>query len=349
LECREAWSAKCQIYEETILALAFIAFVAGAITSLATSWVLVTRLERVGERFGLSEALLGVVAAFAADTPEITSSISAISQHQRAIGAGVVIGSNVFNLAALLGLGALVSGFIAFHRRVVVLGGFVALWVAAWCLFASTGVFSASVCLGFAGVVLVTYFLILGMRHGNLARLPLPKAFTSWLALAVDEEEVCLEDAIRPSRGRPIDTILAVVALIIVVLASIAMERGASKLGHHFHVADAVVGGIILAAVTSLPNAVAAVHLARRGRGAAALSTALTSNNLNVVAGLLIPGAFVGLAAPSFTGNLTAASYLVLTVLVLIVAYVYRGLSRRSGWAIVAGYVAFVIWLAVVS
>jgi cation:H+ antiporter len=127
------------------------------------------------------------------------------------------------------------------------------------------------------------------------------------------------------------------------------MERGASRLGHHFRVADAVVGGIILAAVTSLPNVVAAVHLARKGRGAAALSTTLASNNLNVVVGLLIPGALIGLAAPSFTGNLTATSYLVLTSLVLIAAFAYRGLSRRSGWVIISGYLAFVIWLLAVS
>ena len=53
---------------------------------------------------------------------------------QPRLGAGVVIGSNVFNLAALLGLGAVVAGRIGLHRRVVVLGGVVAMWVAAVCL-----------------------------------------------------------------------------------------------------------------------------------------------------------------------------------------------------------------------
>jgi len=331
------------------LALAFTAFVVGALVSLATSWVLVTRLERVGERFGLSEALLGVVAALAADAPEITSSISAISQHQRAIGAGVVIGSNAFNLAALLGLGAVVSGFIALHQRVVVLGGFVAIWIAAWCIVASAGLISSLVSLLLASIVLVGYFIVLGLHRNALRRLPLPRVFTSWLSSAVDEEEDELEAAIRPPRGRPIDAILAFGALIVVVASSVAMERSASKLGHHFHIADAVVGGIVLAAVTSLPNAVAAVHLATKGRGAAALSTALTSNNLNVVAGLLIPGALMGLASPSFTGNLTAVTYLVLTALVLVLAFVHRGLSRRSGWVIISGYVVFVVWLVAVS
>ena len=78
------------------------AFLVGALVSLAVSWVLVSRLERVGERLGLSEALLGIVAALAADAPEVTAAVAAIAGHQQRLGAGVVIGSNVFNLAAFL-------------------------------------------------------------------------------------------------------------------------------------------------------------------------------------------------------------------------------------------------------
>jgi hypothetical protein len=40
-------------------------FLAGAMISLATNWLLVSRLERVDERLGPSEALLGLVAALA--------------------------------------------------------------------------------------------------------------------------------------------------------------------------------------------------------------------------------------------------------------------------------------------
>ena len=331
------------------MALAYLAFFLGAAVSLSTSWMLVTRLERVGERFGLSEALLGVVAALAADAPEITSSISAISQHQRVVGAGVVIGSNAFNLAALLGLGAVVSGFVALHRRVVVLGGFVAMWIAICCVLASTGLISPLLSLILSSSVLVGYLILLGLRHDVLAALPLPAKFTRWLASAVEEEEDELSEAIRPPRGRPVDAVVALGALVVVVLASVAMERGAIVLGHRFHVSDAVVGGVALAAVTSLPNAVAALHLATKGRGAAAFSTALNSNNLNVVVGLLIPGAVVGLASTSFSGTFTAATFLVLTGLVLVVAYVRRGLSRRIGWTIIALYLIFVLLLATLS
>ena len=121
-----------------------------------------SRLERVGERLGLSEALLGVVAALAADAPEITASITALSQHQKSIGAGVVIGSSVFNLAALLGLGAAVAGFIALHRRVVLLGGVVGLWVSVVCLAAVEEVLSPLASLAVALVMVVPYLVILG-------------------------------------------------------------------------------------------------------------------------------------------------------------------------------------------
>ena len=69
--------------------VAVCAFALGALVSLATSWLLVTRLERVGERLGFSEALLGLVAALAADAPEITSSVTALVHHERAVGAGI--------------------------------------------------------------------------------------------------------------------------------------------------------------------------------------------------------------------------------------------------------------------
>ncbi len=326
-----------------------LAFALGAVVSLATSWVLVTRLERVGERFGLSEALLGILAALAADTPEITAAISALNQHRASIGAGVVVGSNVFNLAALLGLGAVVAGFIQLHRKVIVLGGAVAAWVAVVCLGTVTGAIGVSLGLGLVLLVLVPYAALLGIRRQTLRFLPLPRRVSSWMASAVDEEELELVVAIRPSRGTPLDALAAAGALVVVVVASIAMERGASTLGAHYHVAEAIVGGLVLAAVTSLPNAVAAVYLASKGRGAAAMSTALNSNSINVLAGLMVPGVLIGLATPSGPGNLIAAWYAGLTVLTLLLAYGARGLGRFAGWIIIACYVTFVVSLLAVT
>ena len=320
-------------------------FVVGALVSLATSWVLVTRLERVGERLGFSEASLGMVAALAADTPEITASITAIAHHQQTVGAGVVLGSNVFNLAALLGLGAVAAGRIALHRRVVVLGGTVAVIVGVACLLSVGGQVSAGVGLGVVLTVLLGYVALLAAHQSILTRLRLPETWSSWVSGAIAEEESELEEAIRPDRGTGGDAMIAAGALLVVLVASVAMEQGASSLGTHFGVPEIVVGGLVLAAVTSLPNAVSGVYLARRGRGAAALSTALNSNSLNVAVGLLLPAVVIGLAKPSTSGVLVAGWYVGLTALTLVLAYAGRGLGRVSGGVIIAAYLAFVVAL----
>src|ERR1700689_3389036 len=315
--------------------------------SLAASWLLVSRLERVGERAGFSEAWLGLVAALAADAPEITSAVTALSRGQASVGAGVVIGSNVFNLAALLGLAAVVAGWIGFHRRGIVLAGGPAVWIAAVCLLTVASVVGPAAGLTLTAVVLVPYVAVLGMRRARMERLRLPARWVRWLLAAVHEEETELADAIRPRRGTWRDAIAAAAALMAVVGASTVMEVAATAVGHRDAGADIVTGGLALAVVTSLPNAVSAVYLARRGRGAAVLSIALNSNAINVVAGLLIPACLAGLGPRSGPGTLVAAWYAGLTVLALALAFRGRGLGRISGAAIIAGYLAFVTALVI--
>ncbi len=326
-------------------------FAAGAAVSLAASWLLVSRLERLGERAGFSEAWLGLVAALAADAPEITSAVTALARGQASVGAGVIIGSNVFNLAALLGLAAVVAGRIAFHRRVVLLAGVPAVWVAAATLLTVT-VLAPAAGLALTAVVLVPYVAVLGMRRARVESLPLPARWTRWLVTAIHEEEDELVETLPAERGRPRpgtwrDAVAAAGALLAVVGASTVMEVAATAAGHRYGVADIVTGGLVLAVVTSLPNAVAAVYLARRGRGAAVLSIALNSNAINVVAGLLIPACVAGLGPPSGQGTLVAAWYAGLTVLSLALAYRGRGLDRTAGAVIIAGYLAFVTALLV--
>jgi len=169
--------------------LAFPVFLAGVVISLSTSYLLVTRLERLGERIGLSEGLLGVVAALAADAPEITSAVTALSTHQQKVGAGVIIGSNVFNLAALLGLGAVTAGGIALHRRVVLLGGVTGIWLAGVCLVVAVGWVPPAAGLALALAVLVPYIILLGSGRARLGRLPVARRWAQWLAVAVSQEE----------------------------------------------------------------------------------------------------------------------------------------------------------------
>src|SRR5204862_5628352 len=112
----------------------------------------------------------------------------------------------------------------ALHRRVIVLGGVVAMWVALVCLAAVLGLVSAPVGLALAVVALGVYLFILAEGPRRLRRLPLPPSWNAWLSSAVREEELELVTAIRPLRGRPRDAVMAAGSLVLVVGARVAME-----------------------------------------------------------------------------------------------------------------------------
>jgi cation:H+ antiporter len=316
-------------------------FVLSAIISLAASTLLVTRLERVGERFGVSEALLGLMAALAADGPEITSAITAIAHGNGTIGVGVTLGSNVFNLAALLGLSALIAGRIALHRRSILLEGGVGLWISLVGLAVVIGLLSAIVGLLLALAAFVPYVAYSAVPAASRPRLNLPGSWSIWLARALAEEELELEVAIRPRPGDARDALVAGASLVAVILASVVMEESATDFGPQIGLVPIVIGGLILAAVTSLPNAVAAIYLASRGRGTAVLSTAFNSNAINVIVGLLIPALILGLGGPSDEATFVALFYVGLTALAIALALRGKGLDWRSGSIIIAGYVIF--------
>jgi Ca2+/Na+ antiporter len=150
--------------------------------------------------------------------------------------------------------------------------------------------------------------------------------------------------AINARRGDARDAVVAGLAIVIVVSASVAMEGAATDLGTQAGVPPIVIGGLVLAAVTSLPNAVTAVYLARRGRGVATLSAAFNSNALNVMVGLLIPAAILGLGASSDDTTFVAASYVILTSVT--VALTLQGsIDRRRGSIIIVGYLIFALGL----
>jgi cation:H+ antiporter len=211
------------------------------------------------------------------------------------------------------------------------------------CPLVVTGALGAAWGLTLTLVVLGAYLAALATEGRGLERLWIPARPAQWLRSAITEEEEELLEAIRPPRGRWPDVALALAALIVVVVASVTMERAAAELGTRYAIPEIVVGGLVLAAVTSLPNAVAAVYLAARGRGAATLSTALNSNTLNVAIGLLLPATILGLGSPTGQTTMITLWYTLLTIAVLGVAYLRHGLGRVAGSLIVAAYAVFIV------
>jgi cation:H+ antiporter len=319
------------------------------VLSLVASGVLIVRLERLGARLGVTEAALGLVAALAADAPEITAAVTALSRGQHDVGVGVVLGSNVFNLAALLGLSAVVAGRVVFDRRVVVVDGVVGGWLAIVCLAVVIGPLSPGIGLLVGSVLFVPYVVVVSTQAQARARLPLPQRLRGVLVAGVRQTEQDLSpaehDLVEVGDGHPgsaRDAVQAVVAVVVVVFASVQMEHTVTDLGGRWGLSPAFVGAVVLAAITSLPNAVAAVYLARRGRGAATLSEAMNSNNINALVGFLLPATVIGVGAGSVLSQTVAIWYVGLTAVSLAVAFWLRGIPRAAGLLIILMYAVFV-------
>jgi cation:H+ antiporter len=319
--------------------VALLLLVGAFVLTVVSSIVLARELDRMGERLGFSEALLGMITALGADAPEIASAVAAVVAGHKGTGVGVVVGSNVFNLAALLGVSALIAGRVRIHRHGLLLNGGVAVVVTIIGAFVALDFLSGGVGLILAVVVLAPYVVLSALHEQARSRLPAP------LREAVAEEQ---RDARRDEFTRPatkLDALAVVPALAVVVGGAYGMVAAAQSLGDRWDVSDLVLGALVLAALTSIPNLIAAVRLARHGRGAACVSEALNSNNANILVGLCVPALILGLGSAS--GIETFAAFWMVGMTIVAVALGFGGgLTRREGGAIVALYVAFAVVVA---
>ena len=321
--------------------VAVLLFIGGLVVTIASSLVLARGFDRVGERLGFSEALLGIVTALGADAPEISSAVVAVVSGHNDTGVGVVVGSNVFNIAALLGLSAVIAGSVRIHRHGLLLNGVVALLVAVVGALLVLRWLPSWAALVLVLLVLAPYVAVSSLHARRLRRLP------SFLREAVQEEQ---RDARRDDYAGPggvYDALVLVPSLAGVVGGATAMVYAAQSLGDRWSVSDVIVGTIVLAALTGIPNVLAAIRLALHGRGAACVSESLNSNNANIAVGLCIPALILGIGIPSGLERFSAAAMVVMTLAAVGLAYSGGGFTRREGALLIALYAVFAVVVCV--
>ena len=108
-----------------------------------------------------------------------------------------------------------------------------------------------------------------------------------------------------------------------------------------------MLGTLVLATLTGVPNAVAAIRLAVQGRGAAVVSETFNSNSLNLIAGAYLPTLFVTAGPMSDAGRMVLWCLLGGTVLATLLFLRRAALTRWDGGLLVAGYVVFAVMVAV--
>jgi Ca2+/Na+ antiporter len=129
------------------------------------------------------------------------------------------------------------------------------------------------------------------------------------------------------------------------------MVEWASKLGCILNIHPAIMGCTLLAAGTSVPDAIGSLLVARNGQGDMAVSNAIGSNVFDILLGLGIPwmlnGLIFGVSLSVDTSNLLPLSYILVGTLVLVyVGTLLSGftLSKALGMFFFALYFVFVAY-----
>ena len=113
------------------VAVAVPLFVVALVVTLVAAATFARRLDRLGAKFGLSEVSIGLLTAVAADGPEVSSALVALIKGSHDASVGVIVGSNTFNLAAMIGVSVLIAGAVRVPRKTLLLEGTVGLAVTA--------------------------------------------------------------------------------------------------------------------------------------------------------------------------------------------------------------------------
>jgi cation:H+ antiporter len=316
-------------------------FLASIALMLAASAVFAKRLDHIGLRLGLPEALLGLLTALAADAPEISSAISALVQHDHAVAVGVVVGSNAFNIAAMLGLSALFTARVRASHEALELEASVGLWLLAVTLAVVAGGIGATAGSGLVAAVVLPYAALLATGPRLARRLRLGAAESRFVRRSFGEQH--RPERTLDSRREALRLVLVLLAALCVIVAgSVGAVRSATDLADRWSVPDAFVGVFVLAILTSLPNAWTGVRFGLQQRGSALMSETLNSNSINIVAGLALPAALGSLGAFSRLAIFDIAWLIAMTTAALVLFAKRGGAGRSAGTFLIVLYAVFV-------
>jgi cation:H+ antiporter len=315
-------------------------FLVSLAVTLGAAATFARRLDRLGAHYGLPEVLVGLLTAMAADGPEVSSALVALFKGAHEASVGVIVGSSAFNLAAMFGLSALLAGGVRVRRDTLLLEGGVALAATGIVIALLLSALPAILAAALLALVVVPYLsrVVGGPRLASRLHAP-------WLVGRAIVDKGDHHPAAHREHHFATHRQLSLMGLdvALIVLGSVGMVQAALSLGERWGIRPALIGVLVLAPLTSFPNALTGVRLGLAERGEALLSEALNSNTINLVAGIAAPALFVTLAAHSTTDRIDLALLAAITVVTLTLLATRRGMRRLGGATVLALYIVFVV------
>lgn len=299
----------------------------------------------LAERLGVSSFFIGLtIVGFGTSTPELFTSVTAALRGSADIAIGNVIGSNIFNIAVILGVAAVISPIpvkLAVVRSEVIVVILVA--CLPWIARITDGEIGRPLGAGF--VVLLAAYLVRGYRIGRAHNEAADEPGTEPPLPAPD---VVAVDA-SPGSSVMRNAALAVLGIAVLAVSSHFFVSAASDIARGWGISELVIGLTIVAAGTSAPELVTSVVAALRNQSDVAIGNVLGSNVFNI-AGIL---GITAVISPQRVGDQILAldtPVMVLASLALLpIAASAARISRMEGVALIVGYVGYAVVLFVLA
>lgn len=328
----------------SISVLVGVAIVATVIVWAGSRW-LERAADRLGRHYGLPRIVQGaVLAAIGSSAPEIASAIIATVRYgEFELGIGVIVGSAVFNILVIPALATLLSdGGLDTGRDVV---------------YKEAQFYMLSVAVLFLAFALaVIYYPIEGTvdLQGYLTR-PLALSLLALYGLYVFVQYLDVTDSDLPGellsqRSLLVSWVMLAGGIALIIVGVEGLIFSAIGLGDAFGTPSFLWGLTVVAAATSLPDALISVSAARIDEAAVSLGNVLGSNVFDLLVAIPAGVLLAGPTPVSFTAAVPMMAFLVIATIILFTfARTGMEITDREASAMLVLYGLFVAWLLLES
>ena len=288
------------------------------------------------KHLGMPTLLIGIIiVGFGTSAPEMVVSAIAAMEGNTGLALGNAIGSNIVNIALILGITAIIAPITVnsnIVRKEIPILLLIVLF-SGYLLFDNTLTFVEGVILLFGFFALVGWSIYAAIKgKGD--------------ALESDMEDELIEHAMSLKVG----IIWLIIGLVLLIASSRLLVWGSVGVATEFGVSDLIIGLTIVALGTSLPELAASIIAARKGEHDIAIGNIVGSNMFNILA-------VIGIAtviAPMNNIPLEVLQrdwvvMLAVTIALLVMSYGLRAkngvITRVEGTILVLCYVAYNTYL----
>ena len=288
----------------------------------------------LAKNIGISPMMIGLtIVAMGSSAPEIVVSAIASANGNMNTAVGNALGSNITNIALVLGITALVKPLLV--SSTTLKRELPALLIIS--LIAIGFMFDGEL-KSYEGIILLGLFIFV-------------LAMMAWLSLQVDKEDPLVAetaDEIPKGVSNTSALIWIGVGLAILPLSAHFLVNSAVEIARYMGISDLVIGLTIIAFGTSLPELAASVAGVLKGEDDLALGNIIGSNIFNLLAVLGMPGLIApGILDPDVY-NRDMYVMLGLTLILFLFSFDLIGkrtISRTNGFILLACFIGYQFWL----